>query len=254
MSIADDILDKAILPTHLDSAEIREQIAAGIRRRSFFSATVAEARVLEQMRTVCADFAADLINPGEARARLQDVLDNCGYESPESGGMTDLRAPRRQNLIIETQREMAESARRACSDTPIQMHAYPAWELVRREGRDIPRGDWPQRWHSAGESVNWEGASRDAMVALKGSPIWQALGDGAGGYTDTLGNPFPPFAYQSGMGWRDVHRDRALELGLNPKDAREKLPDLSPGEKELKEAVEALGPGFEKALRAAAGR
>jgi len=52
------------------------------------------------------------------------------------------------------------------------------------------------------------------MIALKDSPIWQALGDGAGGYRDTLGNPYPPFAFSSGMAWRGVRRERCIEMGL----------------------------------------
>ena len=52
------------------------------------------------------------------------------------------------------------------------------------------------------------------FVALKSSPIWQALGDGVGGFKDTLGNPYPPFAFGSGMGWTDVSADDAASLGL----------------------------------------
>ena len=52
------------------------------------------------------------------------------------------------------------------------------------------------------------------MVALKSSPIWQALGDGAGGFRDTLGNPYPPFAFGSSYAWVHVDRLEARELGL----------------------------------------
>jgi len=52
------------------------------------------------------------------------------------------------------------------------------------------------------------------MAALKSSGIWQALGDGAGGYLDTLGNPYPPFAFNSNMWTRELSRAEAVELGL----------------------------------------
>ena len=52
------------------------------------------------------------------------------------------------------------------------------------------------------------------LVALKNSPIWQALGDGVGGYNDTLGNPYPPFAFDSGMAWVGVDRSECIKLGL----------------------------------------
>ena len=86
------------------------------------------------------------------------------------------------------------------------------------------------------------------MVALKTSPIWQALGDGAGGYRDTLGNPYPPFAYGSGLAWADVSRDEAIELGLiDPEVGRAvpgeppEAPTLSPSESDIADAVSRLG-------------
>ena len=81
-------------------------------------------------------------------------------------------------------------------------------------------------------------------MALKDSPIWQALGDGAGGFRDTLLNPYPPFAYGSGMGWVAVDRDRCVTLGLIGEDEEVGRPDgasLSPAEREIAEAAERFG-------------
>lgn len=100
---------------------------------------------------------------------------------------------------------------------------FPAWELVRVGGSILPLGkttskggvvddqenDWPSRWVAAGGEL-FEGR----MVALKDSPVWQALGDGAGGYEDTLGNPFPPFAFGSGYGIEQIRRAECLQLGV----------------------------------------
>jgi hypothetical protein len=63
-------------------------------------------------------------------------------------------------------------------------------------------------------------AETGRMIALKDSEIWQALGDGEDGSTDTLGNPFPPFAFLSGMGVRDIGYTEAVALGV-----------IEPGEK-----------------------
>ena len=52
------------------------------------------------------------------------------------------------------------------------------------------------------------------MAALKSSGIWRALGDGEGGFNDTLGNPYPPFAFRSGMWTVELDRGEAEELGL----------------------------------------
>jgi hypothetical protein len=44
------------------------------------------------------------------------------------------------------------------------------------------------------------------MVALKTSPIWAEIGRGAGGYLDTIGTEYPPFAFGSGLAWVNVGR------------------------------------------------
>lgn len=120
--------------------------------------------------------------------------------------------------------------------SPEAVDEYPALEFKRLFDRDVPRGlvrgpkgnliadpddDWPHRWASAGEACGdddwlpWEGDDQGGRgVALKSSGIWQALGDGEGGYTDTLGNPFPPFAFNSGFMTFDLSRKEAVKLGL----------------------------------------
>ncbi|MBR2939389.1 MAG: hypothetical protein IKC15_05980, partial [Kiritimatiellae bacterium] len=80
--------------------------------------------------------------------------------------------------------------------------------------RKVPRDDWDRRWAAAGAATGWQGACSDDYVALKDSPIWAALGEGAGGFRDAIGNPFPPFAFGSGMSWARVSRAEAAELGL----------------------------------------
>ena len=110
---------------------------------------------------------------------------------------------------------MAASVARANSQTVGTCYAFPAWELVRYKESRVLR-DWKARWKAAGDATGWEGAIRDSdvMVALKNSPSWQALGDGVGGYNDTLGSPYPPFAFDSGMAWVGVDRSECIKLGL----------------------------------------
>jgi hypothetical protein len=88
------------------------------------------------------------------------------------------------------------------------------------------------------------------MVALKDSPIWWAIGEGVGGYDDVLDNPFPPFAFNSGMAWRAVPRAECEALGLITEgetvDAMEA--QLSPGQKDVQETLQRLGPEFQGAL------
>lgn len=120
--------------------------------------------------------------------------------------------------------------------SPEVLDEYPALEFKRLFDRDVPRGfkrgpkgglivvpddDWPTRWAAAGDAagdddwLDWEGDAQTGRgVALKSSGIWQALGDGAGDYDDTLGNPFPPFAFNSGFMTFDLGRSEAVKLGL----------------------------------------
>jgi len=124
--------------------------------------------------------------------------------------------------------------------SPEFVNDFPALEFKRLFQRQVPRGlkrgrkggfievpedDWPHRWAAAGgecgddDWLPWEGDAQTGRgVALKSSGIWQALGDGAGDYEDTLGNPFTPFAFNSGYRTFDLSRPQAVKLGLIGQD------------------------------------
>ena len=233
---------KDLLPTSLGSDELRSSIASDILRRSVFSARMESARYLARIREVCAQVSEGSINQATARARLLDTLSQMGHSPLDGGGLTNPASIRRLNLIIDTQRQMAASVSRIQTQTPGTLAAYPAWELTRLVGKAVPREDWPARWRNAGESIGWEGALKDRFIALKTSPIWQALGDGAGGFRDTLGNPYPPFAYSSGMAWVAVDRETCERLGLScPEPETVPSASLSPAEKDIADAASRLG-------------
>ena len=236
---------KELLPTSLGSDEIRGKIAADILRRSVFSARMENARYLAKIREVCTAMAAGEINAADARAQLLSVLEQMGHSPQDAGGLKNPASIRRLNLILDTQTQMASSVARLAEQTDATVNLFPAWELTRLETRAVPRADWMQRWTAAGNSVNWEGAVRRPMIALKSSPIWQALGDGVGGFTDTLGNPYPPFAFSSGLDWLDVDRETCENLGLLKPDQRPEgtnsVPSLSPGEADIADAIKRFG-------------
>ena len=242
MTAADIQRIKDLLPTTLGSEEIREQIAADILRRSVFSARMASATYLAKVREVCAQVSEGSINQATARARLLETLSQMGHSPLDDGGLTNPASIRRLNLIVDTQRQMAASVSRIQTQTPAVLERWPAWELTRLVGKAVPREDWPARWRNAGESIGWEGALKDRFIALKTSPIWQALGDGAGGFRDTLGNPYPPFAYSSGMAWVAVDRETCERLGLSvPEPETVPSASLSPAEKDIADAASRLG-------------
>ena len=124
---------------------------------------------------------------------------------------------------------------------------FPALEFHRMYDRETPRGfklgqggvlvpvpgdDWPSRWRAAAQESGDYNAARilqetGRMIALKSSGIWQALGSGAGGYDDALGNPFPPFAVDSGFDVDETSRDEAEKLGLLGKREKAKPAKIS---------------------------
>ena len=242
MTAADIQRIKDLLPTSLGSDELRSSIASDILRRSVFSARMESARHLARIREVCAQVSEGSINQATARARLLETLAQMGHSPLDGGGLTNPASIRRLNLIVDTQRQMAASVSRIQTQTPAVLERWPAWELTRLVGKAVPREDWPARWRNAGESIGWEGALKDRFIALKTSPIWQALGDGAGGFRDTLGNPYPPFAYSSGMAWVAVDRETCERLGLSgPEPETVPSASLSPAEKDIADAASRLG-------------
>jgi hypothetical protein len=76
------------------------------------------------------------------------------------------------------------------------------------------------------------------MCALKTSPIWQALADGAGGFEDTLGSPYPPFAFGSGMAWVNVRRSEWKRI-CQEEGIPDGLDDITKKAKEIKTATSA---------------
>ena len=237
---------KDLLPTNFGSADLRVRVAADILRRSIFSARMASAHYLAKLRDVCTAISGGEINNADARAQLLTVLEQMGHSPLDEGGLRNPASIRRLNLILDTQRQMAASVARLSEETEATMTIFPAWELVRTGTRRVPREDWPARWRAAGNSVGWEGALQNRFIALKKSPIWQALGDGEGGFTDTLGNPYPPFAYSSGMNWRAIDADTCERLGLLKGEAASsplepERPSLSPSDEDIAAAIERYG-------------
>ena len=255
MKPEDIIRIKDLLPTSLGSEEIREKIAGDILRRSVFSARMTSVPYLAKIREVCESVVSGEINQAEATARLLLCLKSLGYDT-EGGSQADLANPaseRRLNLIVDTQRQMAASVSRLMSETEGTIDMFPGFELCRAGSRAMPRQDWLARWNAAGESVGWQGAHQRPIygdvnaygfLALKNSPIWAALGSGAGSFRDTLGNPYPPFAHGSGMAWLDADRETCERFGLlRPgEDAGSpSSPTLSPAEQDILDACDDLG-------------
>ncbi len=208
----DRFSQKTVIGSRLRSAEWADMPLA-LRERAFFSAGVEQARTLSAMREKIVQ-GIEQARPGGIgmnKARfVADMRNLLGAAPGDSGSLTDITSVKRLELIWNFQQADAHGfASRKADMDPDALDAFPAYRLLRVESRRVPR-DWYARWGEAGAQVNWEGASRTGLVALKTSPIWIAL--------SRFGRPWPPFDHGSGMGLEDVDRAEAEDLGLLPKD------------------------------------
>jgi hypothetical protein len=223
------LTDKQVMPTALGSAEL-QTLDAAVRRQSFFSARTLLEGYLQRAREVIASVLQPAQdergvtvgwNPASARGELRDTLRRMGHspDPDEEGTIKDLSSDGRLDLVVRTNTELAQGAGHfILQNDPGTLEFYPALELVRYDQAREPR-DWAQRWRIAAQVAGDAQAYaalelHGRMIALKSSRIWQALGDGAGGYQDTLGNPYPPFAFNSGMWTEDVDRATAEDVGV----------------------------------------
>jgi hypothetical protein len=225
------------MPTDLGSADLRK-LDAGLRERSLFSARTNSAGYLQEVRDQLASLLGGETNMATARAALQDKLDALGYH-PErgfsgeenthippagQGALQDLSSNGRLQLMLETNmRQVANFGYREQGNTSSALFQFPCWELVRLYPREVPRGEkvgkggavepdpenaWTARWQEAGGTL-----TDGRMIARKDDPIWEELGE-SGTFPDALDTAYPPFAFNSGMGWRQVPREECLELGV----------------------------------------
>ena len=225
--------ERGVLPTSLGTQEIREELAGELRSKSVFSARVTSAVFLEQVKLVVNSITGDERGEGdervsgmslaEGRVVLREALDALGY-TPEGGfpdsdavvppavegTLQDLRSRRRLNLIIETQAALLQGAGQKLRGLDV-IDFFPAWELVRFESAEVPR-DWEERFDQAGGTILVDEDGRRRLVAHKNDPVWDALGDSAL-FDDALDVDHPPFAFTSGMGWREVRGSEWRTLG-----------------------------------------
>ncbi len=229
------LLAKKVAPADLSSADWKD-MAAAVRNLSFFSARNDNGHTIDFIKSVVESVinpkqetreesgqtVTTGFNPAKAAEVIMKKFKDAGYHAApgEAGTITDLASPIRVNLVVKTNSDLALGAGNFVQQNanPVRVQDYPALELYRLESKKMPR-DWEQRWIAAARASGDTDAlaaftKSGRMVALKSSGIWQALGDGAGGYDDTLGNPYPPFAFSSGMWTRDVSRAEAIALGL----------------------------------------
>jgi hypothetical protein len=215
---------KTVVPSELTAAEWRA-VSGPLKERAAFAARCNLAQFVERVN----DRVTDLVRgvspaPGEytnvptVRLELKQLLGELGYapKEGEAGTIKDLSSDGRLNLIIQTNEQTAQGyGQYEQAFDPDTLDDYPAFEFIRIEDREKER-DWEQRWTEAARYCGDNDALRcldqsGRMVAAKDSDIWDALGDL---WDDSLGNPYPPFAFNSGMWTIEVNREEAEDLGV----------------------------------------
>ena len=238
----DRLRDKRVLPTALSSAELREELAAEVRMRSLFSARCTKAAILQEYQDKLEELLNGETNVATARMEIQQLFDALHYTPEfgfpgdegadippaERGTLRDLSSNTRVDLVLQTNmRQCANYGFWKQGQSDFALFAYPAYELVRIYPRVIPRGmrlrqgalehvrgeDWPSRWDVAGGEFFGEGR----MIARKDSEVWGRLGSSEL-FPDALDTFFPPFAFNSGFGWREIDRGEAIRLGVIDED------------------------------------
>lgn len=220
---------RQVMPTDLGSDALK-LVQSAIRERSLFSARTTNAGYLQEVKDGIDRMLSGQANEATVRMELQKILDGMGYD-PKAGGfpgetpapeaerheLRDLSSDKRVKLVLETNlRQVANFAYREQGLSAEAIFQYPAWELVRIYVRRVPRGSsgrdsdlgWQERWVRSGGKL-YQGR----MIAAKDDAVWENLGD-SGVFSDGLDTPYPPFAFNSGYGIREVGRAECLALGV----------------------------------------
>lgn len=143
--------------TSLSSRAISASIPPRVRAHCFFSARVAERRVLEKIKELADRHARGLVDQGEARRELRLWLRSEGFDDGRAS-VANLASKARTELILNQNRRMAYAAGRWRADRDPAVEArFPSWKY--HCGRN-PRPD-----HKA----------LDGKVFLKSDPIWSKI-------------------------------------------------------------------------------
>ena len=120
------IANRVNLPTAKSSEEIARDIPAGIRARSFFSARVAEAHILDRFREITDQYNTGKIGRDEARALMRDYARASGKDDG-TNAYKNLASTARLNLIIDQNAKMAHAVgeyERMYNESALRMFPY----------------------------------------------------------------------------------------------------------------------------------
>lgn len=230
------------------------QLPLELRLTGQFSAGVESVQVLQRIQDGIKDVLAQARDANGAlvnRTKFIEGLQKLGIKEglkpkdpKKVGGLQDITSERRLDLIYSMQTGLAYGhANWKRGMDPAILEAVPAQRLTRVRRAKKPR-NWSVRWAQAGGKVAWAGAIKTDHVALKTSPIWEAL--------SRFGYPYPPFDFNSGMWVKDVLRPEAVRLGLIDQKAEVKPNDKGFADK-LEASVKDVSTELKQALKGVFG-
>ena len=118
------------LPTAKSSLEISRDFEAKLRAQAFFSARVAESRILDRLRSVSDAYSRGEIGLAEARTQLKKFLRGEGKDDG-SDSLRNLASTARLNLILEQNARMAAAVGRyQVSMDPEIKERWPCWRYI----------------------------------------------------------------------------------------------------------------------------
>lgn len=210
MTPAEKLLHKSLVTSGMSSAEW-EGFDASLKDRAFWVSNVESLKFIENCQSKIADLLGNVRNSDGALTSRAEVVSSIMRAAREAGitsgssSISDPGSEARANVIIDTNAGLAAGYARLEMDSTLGARiAFPCYELVRVEERNVPR-DWRSKWIAKGGRLY-----NGRMVALKGDPIWTAI--------SRFGCPYPPFDYNSGMGLDDISHDEAVSLGVIQED------------------------------------
>lgn len=214
----DKIGSKIVMPSELSSREMMIHARPDVRDRSFFSARVINAQLLQEFKNSAQEIVKGTSNIPQQRLRLKQLLAKFDYKPQpgKEGTIEDLSSNVRLNLILRINVSLVRNyGQWVQGNRPGALKASPALELIRISDR-VNKRYWVDRWNHAREVLGNTTTATEAFgdrddeeinaFALKNDPIWSAI--------SRFGQPYPPFDFNSGMGTRPVGYREAVEAGV----------------------------------------
>ena len=148
--------NRLTLPTALHNRGISDALPPAVRAHCFFSARVAEARVLEKLRAISDAYSRGDLGLSEARDQLQRWLDSEGVGDRAAAAITNISSTMRLNLILRQNAAMAAAVGRyQVSRDPDIEERWPCWRYI------------------TGPNPRPEHAALNGKVLRKSDPFWK---------------------------------------------------------------------------------